>query len=266
MARVFMTLTSRAKTRATAKSINVLESHSIPYEKIGRTIYLISERAYASQVDVSSRDYDRPYSKFCMQLSDSTAGGSIGMGEAPLDDKTMSALYKVFGDSLSFEFTLSCNDDVENKTARIIYDARKRAYVFETLIDEESAHEQETYYIRCDRCGNLNPLDASCECARIATKIVDPPSRFKKDIDEIRRVCRMIEKENIPYGDWVEFFVSKGYKATSNLNLTVSLGKTSVMITNKANPLPLEINFIEGMFAGWLEPAPQTRKSTPSAR
>lgn len=61
-----------------------------------------------------------------------------------------------------------------------------------------------------------------------------------------------MEKKDISYTDWAEFFKSKGYKAKLNINLEILLSKTKFIISNKKNKLPLEINFIEGKFAGWL--------------
>jgi hypothetical protein len=69
-----------------------------------------------------------------MQLSDS-ALGSIYMGEDILEKKLLSILYKVFSDTLYFKFTLSCNNDVENKTAKIIFNAKTKSYDFEMEID-----------------------------------------------------------------------------------------------------------------------------------
>jgi len=107
MAKVFLTLKSFAKTNFNLKKIKILESHKIPFENTDGEICLICKESFFSGVSIGSREFDKPYSRFCMQLSDSTTGGSIGMGEASFEDIIYSVLYKVFGDSLDFEFTLS---------------------------------------------------------------------------------------------------------------------------------------------------------------
>jgi len=137
MAKVFLTLNSWARAKNNPSSIKLLESNNIPYEKAGTTIYLISKESNKSSVDIISREYNKPYSKFCMQLSDSVLG-SIYMGEDILEKQLLSILYKVFSDTLYFKFTLSCNNDVENKTAKIIFNTKTKSYHFEMVIDQES--------------------------------------------------------------------------------------------------------------------------------
>ena len=88
MAKVFLTLNSWARAKNNPSSIKLLESNNIPYEKAGTTIYLISKESNKSSVDIISREYNKPYSKFCMQLSDS-ALGSIYMGEDILEKKLL---------------------------------------------------------------------------------------------------------------------------------------------------------------------------------
>ena len=80
MAKVFLELESSAITDLTEEKIQKLESNNIPFEKDDKSIYLISKSAYESGVSVYSREYDKNYNKFCMQIADSTEG-SIGLGE-----------------------------------------------------------------------------------------------------------------------------------------------------------------------------------------
>jgi hypothetical protein len=251
MAKVFLTLKSSAKTNFNLKKIKLLESHKIPFENTHGEIYLICEESYHSGVSISSREYDKPYSRFCLQLSDSTTGGSIGMGEASFEDVIYSVLYKVFGNSLDFEFTLSCGSDYENKTARIVFNEDENSYEFETEIDEEN--EEEDMNIDCDRCGSSHLLGVECDCAKIITKVVESPIEFQKEIEKIRKVCIEMEEKDIEYIKWTDYFISKGFKAKINFNLEISLSTFKFMITNKNNKLPIEINFIEGKFAGWIK-------------
>ena len=252
MAKVFLTLNSRARAKNNPSTIKLLESNNIPYEKAGTIIYLISKESNKSSVDIISREYNKPYSKFCMQLSDSTPG-SIGMGEDILEKKILSILYKVFSDTLYFKLTLSCNSDVENKTAKIIFNAKNKSYDIEVEIDQESDLATEKIeYNDCDRCGNSYAINSECECSQNSTKIIEPPIKFKIEIDKIRDVCSQMEKKDISYTDWAEFFKSKGYNTKININLEILLSKAKFIISNKKNKLPLEINFIEGKFAGWL--------------
>jgi len=112
--------------------------------------------------------------------------------------------------------------------------------------------EDDVDYIDCNRCGNSHKVDTECDCNQISTKIVAPPIKFKEDVEKIRAVCKKMEKEDIAYVEWADFFISKGYKAKLNIDLEISLNKFKFLITNKNNKLPLEINFIEGKLAGWI--------------
>lgn len=252
MAKVFLTLKSAAKTKSSTKAIKLLENHQIPFEQVGTVLYLISQEAYQSGVDIKSREYSKPYSNFCMQLSDSTTGGSIGMGEGGLQQDVINALFKVFGETLNFEFTLSCNSDVENKSAKIVLDKKNRCYVFETVIEDISDAEEEADYHECSRCGGSYLANTECECSKIETKIVAPPLKFKDEVENIRLICKEMEEKKIAYVDWADFLISKGYKAKLNINLEISSNTFRFRLANKVNKLPPEINFIEGKFAGWL--------------
>lgn len=47
--------------------------------------------------------------------------------------------------------------------------------------------------------------------------------------------------------------MSIGYHAKQKFRLEIIFIHFTFVITNKANKLPLEINFIEGKFAGWIK-------------
>ncbi len=249
MAKVYLTLTSSAKTDFDEKKIKILETHNIPYENSNNTIFLISQECYNSGVDIKSREYDEPYSKFCMQLADS-ADGSIGMGEESLEDEILEVLYNVFGNSSHFEFSLACGDDYENKSASIVLNAD--VYEFETEIEEDEEDDEDEDVVTCNRCGNWYSLDSECDCASIDSKIIEN-SLHKDEIDKIRKVCKEMEEEDIEYSQWANYFLSKGYNAKKVFNLEITLEQFTFEITNKENNLPLEINFIEGKFAGWVK-------------
>ncbi len=68
-------------------------------------------------------------------------------------------------------------------------------------------------YIDCERCGSLHAIDSECECSYNSTKIIEPPTKFKIEIDKIRNVCSQMEEKDISYAAWTDFFKSKGYKA-----------------------------------------------------
>ena len=53
-----------------------------------------------------------------MRLAD-TADSSIYMGEGSLDEEVLAVLFEVFGDTLEFQLTLSCNSDWESISACI---------------------------------------------------------------------------------------------------------------------------------------------------
>jgi hypothetical protein len=132
-----------------------------------------------------------------------------------------------------------------------LLESHKNSYEFETEIDEEN--EEDDMYIDCDRCGNSHLLDVECDCAKIITKVVESPIEFQKEIEKIRKVCIEMEEKDIEYIKWTDYFISKGFKAKINFNLEISLSTFKFMITNKNNKLPIEINFIEGKFVGWIK-------------
>ena len=130
MAQVALGFRSFAKTDFAEEISTTLTSHDIPFEIVDGVIFLISKRAYDSRLHLRSRTYDHPYSEFCMRLSDSTEGGSIGMGEGGLPEGIATVIHQVFGDDVLFELTLSCNSDWENLSVIVKFDEESGSHVF----------------------------------------------------------------------------------------------------------------------------------------
>ena len=68
MAKVFLSITSYNSVTYSDEKVEFLNSHNVPFEINDGEIYLISK----SEVSVKSREYDEVYSKFCMQIADSS--------------------------------------------------------------------------------------------------------------------------------------------------------------------------------------------------
>ena len=92
-----------------------MNSHSVPFEINDGKIYLISK----SQISVKSREYDQVYSKFCMQIADSS-DAPISLGEGALEEDKLPVLISVFGNHLKFDISLMCNDESASGTMNII--------------------------------------------------------------------------------------------------------------------------------------------------
>ena len=102
MAKVFLSIECLNSTDFSDEKVKKLEVNNIPFESDNEKIYLISK----SEVFVKSREYDKPYSRFCMQIADST-NSSIYMGEGSLEDEKLKILISVFGDPVEFNISLS---------------------------------------------------------------------------------------------------------------------------------------------------------------
>ena len=250
MAKVYLTLTSSAKASFKEETIEKLDAFNIPFEKDRDTIYLISKRCFNSGEDLKSREYEKSYSEFCMRLADST-NGSIGMGEKSLSKEELKVLYEIFGKSLFFEISLSCGNDNENLTAQVVLNQVINEHEIVTELEEEE-DEEEIHYLKCSRCGTLNPEDEECQCSSINTDVVKPEA-YQNEINNLRLICREMDEKEIEYSKWATFFQEKGFNATQKLNLEIQLDEFTFLITNKENTLPLKINFIEGKFAGWIK-------------
>jgi hypothetical protein len=112
MAKVSLSIKSLNSSDFNEDKVQKLESHDIPFEINDEKIYLISK----GTVFVQSRTYNKPYSKFCMQIADSAKEASIGMGEGELDGEKLVILFQVFGWDLEFEIELSCGSEYESGT------------------------------------------------------------------------------------------------------------------------------------------------------
>ena len=109
MAKVFLSIECLNSTDFSDEKAKKLELNNIPFESDNEKIYLISK----SEVFVKSREYDKPYSRFCMQVADST-NSSIYMGEGSLEDEILKILVNVFGDPVEFNISLSTGSDSES--------------------------------------------------------------------------------------------------------------------------------------------------------
>jgi hypothetical protein len=233
MAKVFLELESSAITNLSEEKIQKLESNNIPFEKDDKSIYLISKSAYESGVSVYSREYDKNYNKFCMQIADSTEG-SIGLGEGALNNETLKVLYEIFEDSLTF------GGDTESLSAEIVFDKEKNTHLFETDIQESEDDYEDDYEIK-----------ESSE-----PKVV-PAKEHLEEIEKIKEVCIEMHEKEVAFSDWVDFLKSKGYTVENPTYVSpeIIFDKFTFVISNKENldDMPSEINFIAGKFAGWIK-------------
>jgi hypothetical protein len=142
MAKVFLSLEISVKSASSKDNINKLNSNNIPFEEYEGEIYLINKNVFDSGVDLRSREYDKPYAKFCMRLADTT-DCSIYMGEGSLDEEVLAVLYEVFGDALEFQLTLSCNSDWESISACIIFNEEEDKYYCDTEVTESSEEDDD---------------------------------------------------------------------------------------------------------------------------
>ena len=255
MAKVFLSLEISVKSASSKDNINKLNSNNIPFEEYEGEIYLINKNVFDSGVYLGSREYDKPYAKFCMRLADTT-DSSIYMGEGSLDEEVLAVLYEVFGDALEFQLTLSCNSDWESISASIIFNEEEDKYYCDTEVtessEEEDEEDEEEFYYECSRCKKLYPENSECDCVNIKSNVVES-TLYKEEIKKIRAVCKEIESEKIDYFEWESFFKSKGYNSKKNFNLEIIFDQVTFEISHKDNKLPLEISFIEGKFAGWIK-------------
>jgi hypothetical protein len=97
MATVFLKIKSNNSVIYGEEKVEFSNSHSVPFEINDGKIYLISK----SQISVKSREYDQVYSKFCMQIADSS-DAPISLGEGALEEDKLPVLISVFGNHLKF--------------------------------------------------------------------------------------------------------------------------------------------------------------------
>ena len=152
MAKVFLTINSFNTAPYNEGNVQVLNSHNIPFEIHDEEIHLISK----SQVSVRSREYDLVYSKFCMQIADSS-GASIGLGEGPLEEDKLSLLISVFGECLEFDVELMCNDESVSGELYLVKNNDTGEINWEDSFGDDIDEEDEI----CENCGFENYM---CDC------------------------------------------------------------------------------------------------------
>ena len=139
MAKVSLSIKSLNSSDFNEDKVQKLESHDIPFEINDEKIYLISK----GTVDVQSRTYNKPYSKFCMQIADSAKEASIGMGEGELDGEKLAILFQVFGWDLEFEIELSCGSEYESGTLITDEDPDTYEMIWVFSVEDSSHYEEE---------------------------------------------------------------------------------------------------------------------------
>ena len=144
MAKVSLSIKSLNSTDFNEDKVQKLESNDIPFEINDEKIYLISK----GTVDVQSRTYNKPYSKFCMQIVDSAKEASISMGEGGLDGEKLAILFQVFGWDLEFEIELSCGGEYESGTLITDEDPDTYEMIWVFSVEDSSSQEEDKDSIR----------------------------------------------------------------------------------------------------------------------
>ena len=139
MAKVSLSIKSLNSTDFNEDKVQKLESNDIPFEINDEKIYLISK----GTVDVQSRTYNKPYSKFCMQIADSAKEASISMGEGGLDGEKLAILFQVFGWDLEFEIELSCGGEYESGTLITDEDPDTYEMIWVFSVEDSSSQEED---------------------------------------------------------------------------------------------------------------------------
>jgi hypothetical protein len=139
MAKVSLSIKSLNSTDFNEDKVQKLESNDIPFEINDEKIYLISK----GTVYVQSRTYNKPYSKFCMQIADSAKEASISMGEGGLDGEKLAILFQVFGWDLEFEIELSCGGEYESGTLITDEDPDTYEMIWVFSVEDSSSREED---------------------------------------------------------------------------------------------------------------------------
>jgi len=139
MAKVSLSIKSLNSTDFNEDKVQKLESNDIPFEINDEKIYLISK----GTVYVQSRTYNKPYSKFCMQIADSAKEASISMGEGGLDGEKLAILFQVFGWDLEFEIELSCGGEYESGTLITDEDPDTYEMIWVFSVEDSSSQEED---------------------------------------------------------------------------------------------------------------------------
>jgi hypothetical protein len=152
MAKVFLTINSFNTAPYNEGNVQILNSHNIPFEIHDEEIHLISKFS----VSVRSREYDLVYSKFCMQIADSS-DAPIGLGEGALEEDKLPILISVFGDRLDFEIELMCNDESASGELTLVKNDDTGEINWEDSFGDDIDEEDEI----CENCGWENYM---CDC------------------------------------------------------------------------------------------------------
>ena len=137
MAKVWNTVYASGSIDYTKSSEDLLTKNEIPFSISENKIHFISDKY---SVSVASREYDEPYSLFCMQLCD-TVEGNIGMGTAPLSDEIINVIGEVFDEvDLTVTMEVSSSYGSEEKTIYFEKDESKGNYYLEVDLE---VHEDE---------------------------------------------------------------------------------------------------------------------------
>ena len=118
MAKVWNTVYPTGDVAYTKSAEDLLTENNIPFTVSEDRIHFIT---HEWSVDVSSREYDKPHSLFCMQLCD-TVDGTIGMGEASLSEDTINIIGQVFGESEDLEVNMSVSSSYGSEEKTIFFE------------------------------------------------------------------------------------------------------------------------------------------------
>jgi hypothetical protein len=151
MAKVLLSITSYNSVTYSEEKVEFLNSHNVPFEINDGDIYLISK----SQVSVKSREYDKVYSKFCMQIADSS-GAPISLGEGALEEDKLPILISIFGNHLEFDIYLHCNDESASGQLNLVKNEDTGEINWEGEIEEPEGEDG-----ICENCGYENYM---CDC------------------------------------------------------------------------------------------------------
>jgi hypothetical protein len=153
MAKVFLSIKSWNSASYSEEKVELLNSHIVPFEINDGKIYLISK----SEVSVRSREYDEVYSRFCMQIADSS-DAPIYLGEGALEEDKLPVLISVFGNRLEFDIELMCNDESASGSLLLIKNEDTGEINWEGEIEEPEGEDA-----ICENCGYENYM---CDCEK----------------------------------------------------------------------------------------------------
>jgi hypothetical protein len=154
MAKVLLLITSYNSVTYSEEKVELLHSYSVPFEIKDGEIYLISK----SQVSVESREYDKVYSKFCMQIADSS-NAPISLGEGALEEDKLPVLISVFGNHLRFNIELMCNNESASGELILVKNEDTGEINWEDYIEEPDEEDA-----ICENCGYENYM---CDCDKV---------------------------------------------------------------------------------------------------